>query len=396
MNATQTVTPATLSRRIRARSLELGFDAVGITPLHASEHGDAYRRWIEAGMHGEMGYLAREDAVARRLDPALSVPGVRSAVVVAKGYHPGDAEADAGDAPSRGVFARYARNDDYHEVLTPRLIALQEWISATLLPVRGRVYMDTGPVLERELAVRAGIGWAGRNTMLIQPRSGSYHFLGAVLLDVELEYDPPFEADHCGTCTSCLDGCPTGALLGRDEHGAPLMDARRCISYLTIEQKGPIPRELRPLIGNRIYGCDICQEVCPWNTPKFVQITNEAAFQPREGVHGAALIELLAMDQAEFSRRFRKSPVKRAKRRGLLRNVAVALGNWGSPEAVPVLVAALSDEEPLLRGHAAWALGRIGTAEAVEALLGREWVEQDEWVREEIALALASTRPPRP
>jgi epoxyqueuosine reductase len=388
MDAPRFLTPAALSRRIRARSLELGFDAVGIAPLHASQHAEAYRRWIEAGMHGEMGYLAREDAVARRLDPGLSVPGARSAVVVAKGYHPGDADADAD--PSRGVFARYARNDDYHDVLTPRLIALQEWISETLLPVKGRAYMDTGPVLERELAVRAGIGWAGRNTMLIQPRSGSYHFLGAVLLDVELEYDPPFEADHCGTCTSCLDGCPTGALLGRDEHGAPLMDARRCISYLTIEQKGPIPRELRPLIGNRIYGCDICQEVCPWNTPRFVQITDEEAFQPRAGVHGAALIELMAMDQAEFSRRFRKSPVKRAKRRGLLRNVAVALGNWGSPEAVPVLAAALGDEEPLIRGHAAWALGRIGTARATEALRERLRAEDDAGAREEIELALGA------
>jgi epoxyqueuosine reductase len=377
-----------LSRRIRERARELGFDGVGIAPLGLSAHAEAYGRWIEEGRHGEMGYLAREDAVAKREDPGLVVPGARSAVVVAREYHPGPASDAPALDPARAMFARYAGNDDYHEILKPRLIELQEWIDRELVPVGGRAYVDTGPVLERELARRAGLGWFGRNTMLIRPGSGSWCFLGAVLLDVELEYDAPFERDHCGTCTNCLEACPTGALLGRDVHGAPMMDARRCISYLTIELKGPIPRHLRPLIGNRVYGCDICNEVCPHNSPKFVQITSEEAFWPRQGVHGERLIELMAMDQAEFSRRFRNSPVKRTKRRGLLRNVAVALGNWGSPEAVPVLAAALSDEEPLIRGHAAWALGSIEDQRAREALWGREGVEEDAWVREEIGLAL--------
>jgi epoxyqueuosine reductase len=246
--------------------------------------------------------------------------------------------------------------------------------------------VDTGAVLERELAQRAGLGWAGRNTMLVRPGRGSYCFLGVVLLDVELAYDAPFAADRCGRCSRCVDACPTGALLGRDGEGAPVMDARRCISYLTIEQRGPIPRELRPLIGNRVYGCDICQEVCPWNS--FASDTSEPAFLPRAGVDGASLIELIGLSQEEFSRRFKGSAVKRTKRRGLLRNVAVALGNWGSPEAVPALAAALADEEPLVRGHAAWALGRIGTAEARQALWGREEVEEDTWVREEIAAVL--------
>jgi epoxyqueuosine reductase len=384
--------PATdLAARIRERACAMGFDAVGIAPVQPSAHATAYRHWVDAGMHGEMGYLARPDAVSKRVDPTLVVEGARSAIVVAKNYYPGAPDdADEGDS-SRAIFARYARNDDYHEILKPRLIELQEWIDRELTPVGGRAYVDTGPVLERELAQRAGLGWFGRNTMLIRPGHGSYFFLGAVLLDVELEYDEPFQRDHCGTCTSCLDHCPTGALLGRDENGAPLMDARRCISYLTIELKGPIPRELRPLIGNRVFGCDICQEVCPHNAPKFVQLTSEEAFRPRQGVHGAKLIELMGMDQAEFSRRFKGSPVKRAKRRGLLRNVAVALGNWGSPEAVPVLARALEDEEPLIRGHAAWALGRIGTEGALQALRGRAEVEveEDEWVREELALALA-------
>ncbi len=233
--------------------------------------------------------------------------------------------------------------------------------------------------------------------MLIQPQRGSYHFLGVILLDAELEYDAPFAREHCGSCAACVDACPTGALLGRDESGAPRMDARRCISYLTIELRGPIPRELRQSIGNRIYGCDICQEVCPHNNPRFVQLTREEAFWPRAGVHGARLIELMGMDQAEFSRRFRGSPVKRAKRRGLLRNVAVALGNWGSPEAIPALSAALGDEEPLVRGHSAWALGRIACGEEVppkevakitQLLRARLSAEEDGWVREEIARAL--------
>jgi epoxyqueuosine reductase len=377
-----------LTRRIRRRASEMGFDTVGIAPLGRSAHSEAYARWVEQGRHGEMGYLAREDALVRRADPSLVVPGARSAVVVTRNYFSETEPAEAAPDPCRGIIARYARNRDYHDVLTPRLIELQDWINEQLLPVRGRAYVDTGPVLERELARRAGLGWFGRNTMLIQPRRGSYFFLGVILLDVELEYDPPFERDHCGTCSSCLDSCPTGALLGRDESGAPLMDARLCISYLTIELKGPIPRQLRPLIGNRIYGCDICQEVCPHNNPKFVQITSEEAFWPRQGVHGERLIELMSLSQEEFSRRFKNSPVKRAKRRGLLRNVAVALGNWGSPEAVPALSSALSDSEPLVRAHAAWALGRIGTPEALEALASRLASEFEESVKLELVEAL--------
>lgn len=382
---------------IKRWAQELGFDSVGIAPVGESAHADAYRRWLDAGHAGEMAYLSRPDAVEKRADPRVLVPGARSAVVVTANYYPGEEEAGTTDDPSRGVFARYARNDDYHELLKRRLIALQNRIAEELIPAGGRAYVDTGAVLERELAQRAGLGWFGRNTMLIQPGRGSYFFLGSILLDVELPYDPPFERDHCGSCQRCIVACPTGALLGRDADGAPVLDARRCISYLTIELRGPIPRELRPLIGNRIYGCDICQEVCPHNNPKFVQITTEEAFWPRAGVHGERLIDLMGMDQAEFSRRFKNSPVKRAKRRGLLRNVAVALGNWGSVEAVPALAAALQDEEPLIRGHAAWALGRIVSppdtpSEVVSACIlsinNRLGVEMDEWVREELTLAL--------
>lgn len=388
---------AALSTRIRTRALEMGFDRVGIAPVRPSDHGDAYARWVALGMHGEMGYMAREDAVAKRRDPAALVPGARSAVVVALDYAPpGDDPTAAIGDPSRGIVARYARGDDYHELMKARLIALQEWIAAELVPVGGRAYVDTGAVLERELAGRAGLGWQGRNTMLIDPRRGSYFFLGEVLLDVELEYDAPFARDHCGTCRRCLDACPTGALLGRDATGAPVMDARRCISYLTIELKGPIPRELRPLMGNRVYGCDICQEVCPWN--RFSAPTDEAAFAAREGLDGPSLIEWMTMTQEAFSARFKGSPIKRTKRRGLLRNVAVALGNWGAPEAVPALAVALIDEEPLIRGHAAWALGRIAShpgcpPNAISSIAGsltqRLVAEVDPWVREEVSSALS-------
>jgi epoxyqueuosine reductase len=381
-------TKLSLSSRIRARATEMGFDACGVARVGPSAHADVYQQWIHSGHAGEMAYLARADAVAKRGNPELVVPGARSAVVVARNYYPESEDPGAEQDPSRAVFARYARNDDYHDTLKARLVALQEWINAELVPVQGRAYIDTGPVLERELAARAGLGWFGKNTMLIQPQRGSYYFLGVILLNVELDYDAAFERDYCGTCTRCLSGCPTGALLGRDSTGAPLMDARRCISYLTIEARGPIPRALRPLIGNRIYGCDICQEVCPHNNARFVQITSDEAFWPRQGVHGARLIELMGLSQEEFSRRFKNSPVKRAKRRGLLRNVAVALGNWGSPEAVPVLSVALSDEESLIRGHAAWALGRIVSEGALEALHGRGALEEDLWVLEEIELAL--------
>lgn len=387
MSVIQAATRREISAAIRDRARAAGFDLVGIAPVGPSGHGEHYRRWIDSGMAGEMGYLARRDAVEKRADPAVLVPGARSAIVVGRNYFPGGEPADEEVPASRAVFARYARNDDYHEPLKESLVRLQAWISAELVPVNGRAYMDTGAVLERELAVRAGLGWQGRNTMHIAPGAGSYHFLGVILVDIELEYDTPFQADHCGTCTRCIGGCPTGALLSRDETGAPILDARRCISYLTIELKGPIPRELRPLIGNRIYGCDICQEVCPHNSPKFVQITSEEAFWPRAGVHGAKLIELMGIDQEEFSRRFRNSPVKRTKRRGLLRNVAVALGNWGSPDAVPPLSAALNDDEPLIRGHAAWALGRIGGRESRRILEERSRSEHDPWVSEEIDLA---------
>jgi epoxyqueuosine reductase len=372
-----------LEVKLKAEAVRLGFEAVGITEVRPSDHAAFYRAWIQAGHHGTMDYLAREDAVERRLRPE----SFRSAVVVALNYFPGP--DDDGDASS-GVIARYARGRDYHKVIKRKLLALLSWLEAELgreLPL-ARAYVDTGPVLERELAQRAGLGWFGRNTMLLHPQRGSYYFLGSLLLDIELTADEPFAADHCGTCNACVSACPTGALLGRNNDGAPVIDATRCISYLTIENRGPIPRELRSLMGNRVFGCDICQEVCPF-TGKFSRPSSEPDFSPRPGMTSPSLVELMRLSPEAWDEFTRGSPVRRARREGLLRNVAVALGNWASEEAVPPLLEALSDSEPLVRGHAAWALGEIASPSASAALAERLSVEDDSWVREELDLALA-------
>jgi epoxyqueuosine reductase len=285
----------------------------------------------------------------KRRDSRLPYPGVTSAVVVGMDY---------GGGEPAGPVARYARGDDYHDVMVERLEALRAWLGDALgRPVRGKAYVDTGPLLERDLARRAGLGWFGKNTMLINPRRGSFFFLGALVVDVELEPSAPFEADRCGTCTRCLDACPTGAFV------APrVLDATRCISYLTIEARGAIPEALREAVGEHLYGCDVCNEVCPWNV-RFAHTLNEPAYEPRAAVAGrdarTLARELLAMSQEEFSRGFSKSPVKRAKLRGLKRNAAVVLGNVGTSDDTPVLEAATRDEDALVREHAAWALATI-------------------------------------
>ncbi|MCH7564171.1 MAG: tRNA epoxyqueuosine(34) reductase QueG [Gemmatimonadetes bacterium] len=388
--------PRLLSQSIKARAAQLGFGPVGIADAGKSRHMDLYRGWIERGAHGEMEYLARPDAVARRADLQLTLEGARSVVVVADQYSQEDPPG-VPDDPSRAVIARYARGDDYHEVMKRRLEELLTWIQDDVRePVAGRVYIDTGPILERELASRAGLGWFGKNTMLIDPKRGSYFFVGVLLLDLEIEPDEPFTEDRCGTCTACLDACPTGALLGRDEDGAPVIEATRCISYLTIEHRGPIPRELRALMGNRVYGCDICQEVCPWNE-RFAEPSDELAYRATEGLDGPTLVDLaerlLGLTEKGFLREFAGSPMTRARRKGLLRNVCVALGNWGAEEAVPTLVSALSDPARLVRGHAAWALGRVGSPVALDALSSRLADESDGFVLEEIGLAVGRRAP---
>jgi len=363
---------------IKAQAYGLGFDLAGIATLGPASTAAAFDAWLARGYTGEMSYMAR--TADKRKDTRRARDGLRSAVVVAMSY--------GGREPS-GPVARYARGDDYHDVMLERLHSLHAWIEERAgAHVPGKAYVDTGPILERDLARRAGLGWFVKNTMLINPRAGSFFFLGSLLLDLELEPDAPFATDHCGSCTRCLDACPTGALVE-----PRVLDATRCISYLTIEVKGAIPEELRPMIGELIYGCDICQEVCPWNVRFSTYPPEDSPFAPREAVAGKDVRqlarELLAMTQDEFSRAFKGSPVKRAKLRGVKRNASVVLGNIGSADDVPSLVASLADTEPLVRGHAAWALGRIGSPEALEALRARASVEADSSVLEELASALA-------
>jgi epoxyqueuosine reductase len=340
-----------LEERIKAQAFGLGFDLAGITRLGPAETAGAFDDWLARGYAGDMSYLPR--AAQKRRDTRLPFPGTTSAIVVAMNY--------GGTSPS-GPVARYARGDDYHDVLLAKLRTLHDWLPDELgRPVHGKAYVDTGPLLERDLARRAGLGWFGKNTNLINPELGSFFFLGALLVDLELEPDEPFEADRCGTCTRCLEACPTQALVE-----PRVLDATRCISYLTIELKGEIPEPLREPMGTLLYGCDICQDVCPWNV-SFAQELKEQALAPRaeltENDARALAREILSMDDATFRTRFKGSPVKRAKRRGLARNAAVVLGNIGTLDDSPVLIAALDDPEPLVRQHAAWALKRIETSD---------------------------------
>lgn len=376
--------PHELKRGLLAESQQQGFALAGIAAATEAETRAAFEEWLAAGYAGEMRYLERDPE--RRATPRLAWEPAASILVVGLNYRTWEPPAALRHDPRRGQIARYALGDDYHEVLAEKLDRLLQWARGEWEgDLLGRAYVDTGPLLERDLAARAGLGWFGKNTNLLHRREGSYFFLGALLLSVPLPADAPTTA-HCGSCTRCLDACPTGAFV------APyVLDARRCISYLTIELRGAIPRELRPLVGNWIFGCDICQEVCPWN--RKASPGSEPALAPRAGLQAPELAPLLALTPEAFSTLFRRSPVKRAKYRGFLRNVCVALGNSGDPAAAAPLAGALRHAEPLVRGHAAWALGRLG---AREPLAAAATVETDPWVREEIEAALAeSAVPPR-
>lgn len=371
--------PASFKQDLLAEARRLGFELAGVAPATPAETRQAYYEWVEAGHAAEMHYLTRDPE--RRASPQIVWPETGSIVVVALNYHTWEPETEARADPNCGQFARYALGDDYHEVLADKLKTLLQWaVEHGPDQLTGRTYVDTGPLLERDLAARAGLGWFGKNTCILNTRQGSYFFLGALLLSVELPPDGEV-GRHCGRCTRCLDSCPTGAFLG-----PYVLDARRCISYLTIELRGAIPRDLRPLVGNWVFGCDICQEVCPWN--RKAPLGTEPRFAPRAELQTPELVSMLTMTQEEFSTTFRRSAVKRTKRRGLLRNVCVALGNSGDAGAVPALCAALEHEEPLVRGHAAWALGRLGGVAALQALQERKGSEEDPWVIEEIEAAL--------
>ncbi|MBN1978589.1 MAG: tRNA epoxyqueuosine(34) reductase QueG [Anaerolineae bacterium] len=365
--------------QIRSEALKLGFDLAGIAPISPVPHVDAYRDWIAHGYHGEMGYMARPDRVERRENPGVILPGAKAVVCVGLNYYPGPLPGDlAGDA-SRGLIANYAWGIDYHDLMQPHLEELAAFIRAqTGSNATTCAYVDTGPILERAYAAAAGLGFIGKNTCLIHPKMGSWLFLGQVLTDAELA--PMAEASRvdCGTCRRCLDACPTGALI------APYtLDARRCISYLTIELKGAIPRELRPLMGNHIYGCDTCQQVCPWQ--RFASPTRERSFHAEELNRAAPpLAELVEMDEAAFRQRYAGSPIARIGRGRLLRNAAVALGNWGDERAIEPLAKALQDADPLVREHAAWALGHTGGKVKHEILENALKDEAAPYVRKEI------------
>ena len=369
-----------IKKQIQEHASELGFQLVGITPAARSETIARYQEWIENGYAGEMSYL--EKHLPLKTDVRRLLAEAKSVISLAMNYYTLDPSEELAQDPGRGQISRYAWGDDYHELIRERLLELVTFIKQTAEnELRTRVCVDTAPIIEREYAQRAGIGWIGKNTNLIHWRSGSWYFLAEVLIDVALESDTPDLRGSCGTCTRCIEACPTDAIVEPN-----LLDSRLCISYLTIELKESIPKTLRPKIGNLIFGCDICQEVCPWNS-KAVP-TTEPAFQPRDGNLAPELLSLVDMTQQEFSRRFRGSPIKRAKRRGFLRNVLVAIGNWGTRRAVPALEGALADQEPLVREHAAWALGKIGGKTAQRALQTRLTIETDQDVITEIQDAL--------
>ena len=357
-----------LSQRLKEKAYELGFDLIGLAPAERAPHAEAYHRWLEQGYQAGMTWLAREPQ--RRADPRLLFPAARSVVVVGLSYFVLNPPAELWGDPARGRLARYAWGLDYHDIMLPRLRQLGDFIEQeTGHGVNRRAYVDTGPLLERPFAAQAGLGFIGKNTLLINPKIGSYLFLGEVLVEVELEYDVPApdggascqvsssgeskRVGTCGQCTRCLDICPTHAF-----PAAYILNSQRCISYLTIEHKEAIPVELRPLLGNWIFGCDECQEICPW-VRRYSRPTQADFLRYDPEWVAPKLIELLALDEAGFRARFKGTPVLRAKRRGLLRNVAVALGNWGSPAALPALAQALHDPEPLIRQHVAWAIERI-------------------------------------
>lgn len=357
-----------LTERIKTKAVELGFDLVGIAPAQRAPHAQAFRHWLAQGYQADMQWLAR--VPERRVEPRLVVPGAESVVVVGLSYFVLNPGRELWHDPSRGRIARYAWGLDYHEVMLPRLRQLGDFIEAEVgQAIPQRAYVDTGPVLERDFAALAGLGFVGKNTLLISPGLGSYLFLGEVLVGAALDFDDPApeggascgidlpgeskRRGTCGHCTRCLDICPTHAF-----PAAYVLDSNRCISYLTIEHKGSIPTELRPQLKNWIYGCDECQEICPW-VRRHSRPTREQFLRFEPELVAPRLTDLLALDENGFRARFKGSPIKRTKRRRLLRNVAVALGNWGDPSALPALETAAADPDPLIQEHAAWAIEQI-------------------------------------
>ncbi|MDX9873913.1 MAG: tRNA epoxyqueuosine(34) reductase QueG [Spongiibacteraceae bacterium] len=337
--------------QIKAWGYELGFQQIAITDADAGRHADHLRAWLGKGYHGEMSWMASHGS--KRWDPAELLPGTCRVISARMDYLPADDDAEAVLAsPEKAYISRYALGRDYHKLLRKRLATLAERIHAEIAPHQFRAFVDSAPVLERAFAEKAGLGWIGKNSMLINSRAGSWFFLGEICTDLPLPVDPPQQTMHCGSCSACLDICPTGAIVAPGQ-----VDARRCISYLTIELKGSIPEPLRPLLGNRIYGCDDCQLVCPWN--KFARASAEPDFQPRHRLADSDLVELFGWSEAEFLARTEGSAIRRIGYERWLRNIAVALGNAPFSETiVGTLNARAEHPSALVREHVAWALQR--------------------------------------
>ena len=374
------LTAASLKNKAR----ELGFNLCGVTPAEPSPTLSAYLRWIQRGMQGEMRYLARADRVRRRQDLREILPGARSLIVVGLDYFARYAAEETLNDPARGRIASYAWGLDYHNVLALRLEAFAEWLAghSGRVPAQ-KVYVDTGAILERSHAQQAGLGFIGKNTVLIHPRRGSYFFIGEIISTLEFDdYDLPHRETMCGTCTRCLAACPT------DAFPEPfVLDARRCISYHTIENHGWIDRELRADFGNWIFGCDICQDVCPFQ--RFAEETDEVAFLPLDLDRVAPkLTDILMSNEASFRAMFRRTPVERVKRERLVRNACIAAGNWRGEQAIPHLIQLLYDESALVRGHAAWALWRTMELDSSKLLTDLHRREHDGRVRSEIEALL--------
>jgi epoxyqueuosine reductase len=351
---------STMKSQIQDMAREFGFARCRVTqPQISGLHGRSLQDWVKSGKQGNMSWMAEEVRMQRRIAPESMLAGVRSVISVAMPYTPPDyALNEACATQNSGVITAYAHGDDYHEIMKKRLKALAAALDALLGKHDQRVFVDTAPVLEHALAESAGLGWQGKHSLTIHRELGSWFLLGEIFTTANIEPDET-ATNHCGTCSACMDICPTQAIV------APyVVDARLCISYLTIEFDGFIPHPLRPLMGNRIYGCDDCQLVCPWNGHAVSQPVIQSAHQddllkPRGENHLPELVSLLRLDEDEFRQRFRKSPIRRTKRRGLLRNVCIAMGNSGHAAFVDDLVTVLDDDEPLIRGHAAWALSRL-------------------------------------